>query len=221
MRSVCVFCGSSPGSRPGYAAHARALGEVLAGRGIRLVYGGAHVGTMGALADAALAAGGEVVGVIPGHMAREEVAHAGLTELRVVGGMHERKATMVDLADGFVALPGGLGTLDELAEILTWAQLGLHHKPVGLLDAGGFYDPLLRLLDHMVAEGFVREGHRDLLVTGSSPAALLEAMAAGRAPAPGQAPAPGTATPRRRPAPRPGSGGPACSPPGRGPAGRR
>lgn len=237
MRSVCVFCGSSPGGHPGYAADAEALGTLLASRGIRLVYGGAHVGTMGALADAALAAGGEVVGVIPGHMAREEVAHAGLTELRVVGTMHERKATMARLADGFVALPGGLGTLDELAEILTWAQLGLHRKPVGLLDPRGFYDPLVRFLDHMVAEGFVRERHRDLLLTGGSAATLLEAMAAwqppgGRAAADRVGDRPtegrtgdqgegGAATPPRRRGPRPGSGGPACSPPGRGPAGRR
>ncbi|MGH9092677.1 MAG: TIGR00730 family Rossman fold protein [Acidimicrobiales bacterium] len=177
MRSVCVFCGSSPGGRPEYAADAAALGTLLARRGLRLVYGGAHVGTMGALADAALAAGGEVVGVIPGHMAREEVAHGGLTELRVVGTMHERKATMARLADGFVALPGGLGTLDELAEILTWAQLGLHAKPVGLLDRHGFFDPLLRFLDGAVADGFVRAHHRDLLLTGRAPEPLLEAMA--------------------------------------------
>jgi uncharacterized protein (TIGR00730 family) len=247
VRSVCVFCGSSQGGHPGYAADAGALGTLLAARGIRLVYGGAQVGTMGALADAALAAGGEVVGVIPGHMAREEVAHGGLAELRVVDSMHERKATMARLADGFVALPGGLGTLDELAEILTWAQLGLHRKPVGLLDPRGFYNPLLRFLDHTVAEGFVRPGHRELLLVDRAPGPLLAAMAAWRPPdggtdggrdggaaggrgggadgstagGRGDVPDGGAATPPRRPGPRPGSGGPACSPPGRGPAGRR
>ncbi|HUA94135.1 MAG TPA: TIGR00730 family Rossman fold protein [Acidimicrobiales bacterium] len=180
MRSVCVFCGSSPGGGPAYAAEARELGALLANRGLRLVYGGAHVGSMGALADAALAAGGEVVGIIPRHMARQEVAHEGLTELRVVSSMHERKAMMAELSDAFIALPGGLGTLEELAEILTWAQLGLHRKPVGLLDRSGFYDPLLRFLDHAVSEGFVRPRHRDLLLARRSPDQLLGVMASWR-----------------------------------------
>jgi uncharacterized protein (TIGR00730 family) len=180
VRSVCVFCGSSPGGGPAYASEARELGALLADRGLRLVYGGAHVGSMGALADAALAAGGEVVGIIPRRMARQEVAHEGLTELRVVSSMHERKAMMADLSDAFIALPGGLGTLEELAEILTWAQLGLHRKPVGLLDRSGFYDPLLGFLDHAVSEGFVRPRHRDLLLAGRSPDQLLGMMASWR-----------------------------------------
>lgn len=180
MQSVCVFCGSSPGDDPAYTSEAHELGTLLAGRGLRLVYGGAHVGSMGTLADAALAAGGEVVGVIPRRMARREVAHQGLNELRVVSSMHERKATMAELSDAFIALPGGLGTLEELAEILTWAQLGLHHKPVGLLDRRGFYDPLLAFLDHAVSEGFVRPRHRALLLSGHSPSQLLEVMASWR-----------------------------------------
>ena len=142
MRSVCVFCGSNPGRRPEYLAGAADLGRTLASRGIQVVYGGAHVGVMGALADAALAAGGEVIGVIPGLLVDAEVAHSGLTELRVTGSMHERKATMAGLADGFIALPGGLGTLEEFAEIVTWAQLGLHAKPTGLLNLLGYYDGL-------------------------------------------------------------------------------
>lgn len=177
MRAVCVFCGSLPGDDPRYAEDAGALGRELAGRGLRLVYGGARVGTMGVLADAALAAGGTVVGVIPRHMARGEVAHGGLTELHVVGSMHQRKALMAELADGFVALPGGLGTLDELAEILTWAQLGLHAKPVALLDRHGYFDHLLRFVDHAVAEGFVRARHRSLLLAGHRAGPVLDAMA--------------------------------------------
>lgn len=182
VRSVCVFCGSSGGGDPGYASEAGELGTLLATRGLRLVYGGAHVGSMGVLADAALAAGGEVVGIIPRRMARREVAHQGLTELRIVSSMHERKATMAELSDAFIALPGGLGTLEELAEILTWAQLGLHRKPVGVLDRSGFYDPLLAFLDHAVAEGFVRPHHRDLLLAGRAPGPLLEVIAAWRPP---------------------------------------
>jgi len=177
LRSVCVFCGASPGGDPGYAADAAAMARALVERGIRVVYGGASVGVMGALAEAALAAGGEVVGVIPRHMVRNEVAHAGLTRLHVVGSMHERKALMADLSDGFVALAGGLGTLEELAEILTWAQLALHDKPVGLLDRRGFFDDLLRFLDHAVAEGFVRPHHRALLRSADEPGPLLDAMA--------------------------------------------
>jgi uncharacterized protein (TIGR00730 family) len=177
MRRVCVFCGSSPGRKPAYLEAARAMGRALARRGIGLVYGGGHVGLMGAVADAALAAGGEVVGVIPRGLQLRELAHEGLTTLHVVGSMHERKARMAELADGFVALPGGMGTLEELAEILTWAQLGLHARPCGLLDVAGYYDPLVAFLDRAVEEGFVRPDHRRLLVVAQDPDALLDAFA--------------------------------------------
>ncbi len=176
LRSVGVFCGSNPGRRPGYRAGAAALGRQLAGRGIRVVYGGAHVGTMGALADAVLAAGGEITGVIPAQLAEAEVAHPGLADLRVVGSMHERKAAMAELSDGFIALPGGVGTLDEFAEAVTWSQLGLHAKPTGLLNLLGYYDDLLRFLDHAVAERFLRPAHRDMVLADADPAALLAAM---------------------------------------------
>ena len=176
MRSVCVFCGSHPGRRPEYLAAAAELGRVLAARGIRVVYGGAQVGLMGALADAVLAAGGEIVGVIPGLLVDAEVAHPGLSDLRITGSMHERKALMADLSDGFIALPGGLGTLEEFAEIVTWAQLGLHAKPTGLLNLLGFYDGLLGFLDHAVAERFVRPDHRDMILARPSAAGLLAAM---------------------------------------------
>ncbi len=178
MRRVCVFCGSSPGQGPVYLEAARAMGRVLAGRGIGLVYGGGSVGLMGAMADAALAAGGEVVGVIPRALQLRELAHAGLTTLHVVGSMHERKARMAELSDGFVALPGGMGTLEELAEILTWAQLGLHARPVGLLDVAGYYRPLVAFLDRAVGEGFLRPEHRRLLLVDDEPGALLERFAA-------------------------------------------
>ena len=165
---VCVFCGSSRGASPGYAAAAAELGTTLAVKGIGLVYGGGHVGLMGAVADAALAAGGSVTGVMPDALVAKEIAHQGLTELRVTASMHERKALMADLADGFVALPGGLGTFDELCEVLTWSQLGLHAKPVVLLDVDGFWEPFQRLLDGAVAGGFLRPVHRDLAhVAGS------------------------------------------------------
>jgi uncharacterized protein (TIGR00730 family) len=176
MRSVCVFCGSNPGRRPEYLAGAADLGRVLASRGIRVVYGGAHVGLMGALADAVLAAGGEIVGVIPGLLVDAEVAHPGLSDLRITGSMHERKALMADLSDGFIALPGGLGTLEEFAEIVTWAQLGLHAKPTGLLNLLGYYDGLLGFLDHVVAERFGRPDHRDMILARPSAAGLLAAM---------------------------------------------
>ena len=176
MRSVCVFCGSNPGRRPEYLAGAADLGRTLASRGIRVVYGGAHVGVMGALADAVLAAGGEIIGVIPDLLVDAEVAHSGLTELRVTGSMHERKATMAGLAEGFIALPGGLGTLEEFAEIVTWAQLGLHAKPTGLLNLLGYYDGLLRFLDHATHERFVRPDHREMILAGPSVAELLAAM---------------------------------------------
>ncbi|XVX19992.1 TIGR00730 family Rossman fold protein [Actinomycetota bacterium] len=177
MDSVCVFCGSSPGNDPAYLEAASALGRELAGRGIRLVYGGASVGLMGAVADAALAAGGEVVGVIPSHLWDAEVGHAGLTDLHVTASMHERKALMAELSEGFIAMPGGFGTLEEVVEILTWGQLGLHHKPIGFLDTAGFYEPLMRFVDHAVGEGFIRAQHLSLFHRGADPAALLDAMA--------------------------------------------
>jgi len=178
MQSVCVFCGSSPGARPGYAEAARALGAELAARQIRLVYGGAGVGLMGVVADAALSAGGTVIGVIPEHLLDKEIAHAGLSELRITATMHERKALMADLSEGFVAMPGGYGTLEEFAEVLTWSQLGLQSKPCGLLDVEGFYEPLLRFFDHAVAERFVSPEHRNLVLADTEPGRLLDALAA-------------------------------------------
>ena len=178
ISTVCVFCGSSAGAGDAYEAAARSFAREAVRRGIRLVYGGASVGLMGALADAALDAGGEVVGVIPRALVDREIAHRGLTELRVVATMHERKATMAELADAFVALPGGLGTLEELFEILTWSQLGIHRKPVGVLNVAGYYDPLVALLDHAVAGGFVPAQSRGLVIVDEDPARLLDRMAA-------------------------------------------
>ena len=169
MKSVAVFCGSSKGRNGLYAAAAEELGRLLALRGTTLVYGGGNIGLMGVLARAALCAGGRVVGVIPEHLAAYEVALPEATEMRVVSSMHERKALMADLSEAFLALPGGLGTLEEFFEVWTWAQLGLHRKPLGLLDAGGFFGPLVRFLDHAVSEGFVRPVHRQLVVVDSDP----------------------------------------------------
>ena len=183
MKRLCVFCGSSEGARPAYAAAARALGVELVKRGLGLVYGGGSVGLMGVLADAVLGGGGEVIGVIPGPLATPELAHTGLDELRVVGSMHERKATMAALADGFVALPGGLGTFEETLEVLTWAQLGIHTKPVGVLDVEGYWEGLRRLLAHAVDERFVRPEYAALLLWGARPAELLDRLAAWRPPA--------------------------------------
>jgi len=177
MKRVCVFSGSRPGSRPEYAGAARALGRAIVERGWGLVYGGASVGVMREVADATLAAGGEVIGVIPRALVDREVAHHGLTELRVVDTMHVRKATMVELSDAFVALPGGFGTLDELFEILTWAQLGMHGKPVGLVNTCGFWGPLVTMVEHMVTEGFVPEDQLQLLLVEADPAMLLLKMA--------------------------------------------
>jgi uncharacterized protein (TIGR00730 family) len=182
MRSVCVFCGSSSGSRAEYAAAARCIGAALAASGRRLIYGGGHIGLMGALADAALAAGGQVVGVIPRFLVEKELAHGGLTELVVTDAMHQRKAEMADRADAFAVLPGGFGTGDETFEALAWGQLGLHAKPVGLLNVAGYFDPLLGWLDHMVTEGFLREEHRDLVLSAEEPDRLLEMLAAWRPP---------------------------------------
>jgi uncharacterized protein (TIGR00730 family) len=177
MRRVCVYAGSSPGRDPAYAAAAADLARLLTERGLGVVYGGGRVGLMGLLADAALAAGGEVIGVIPQDLMDREVGHGGLTELRVVGSMHERKALMAELSDAFVALPGGAGTLEELIEIYTWSQLGLHAKPMGVLNVRGYYDGLQRLLDHAVHEGFLREQHRAALHVAAEPAELLERFA--------------------------------------------
>lgn len=177
LQRVCVFCGSKHGRQTGYTMAARKTGRVLAEQGMGLVYGGGDVGLMGEVADAALEAGGEVTGIIPSFMVGQEVAHHGLTDLEVVDSMHERKARMAELADGFVALPGGWGTLEELFEVVTWAQLGLHAKPVGLLDVGGFFDDLLQFLDRAVAEGFVTEAHRGLLTADDDIERLLDAMA--------------------------------------------
>jgi hypothetical protein len=178
VRRICVFCGASPGRDERYVAAARAVGEELAARGIGLVYGGSRVGLMGAVADTALAAGGEVIGVIPRSLVDRELAHSGLTDLRVVGTLHERKAVMAELADAFLALPGGLGTLEELAEVTSWAQLALHTKPIGLLDVLGYWDPLLAWLDLAVAEGFVAMPHRDLLAHSADLEVLLDGFAA-------------------------------------------
>lgn len=178
IERVCVFCGSNPGARPVYAEAARALGRTLAERGMGLVYGGARVGLMGAVADTVLAAGGEAIGVIPHALVAREVAHTGLTELHVVNSMHERKALMADLAGAFIALPGGYGTLDELCEILTWSQLGLHPKPVGLLNVEGYFDPLLALFDRAVEEGFLPAPHRGLALADTDAARLLDRFAA-------------------------------------------
>ena len=178
MKSVAVYCGSSSGNQPIYTQQAQAMGGELARRDLTLVYGGGCVGLMGAIADAVLAEGGRVIGVIPGFLADKELAHRGCTELHVVDTMHQRKLLMADLAEGFVAMPGGFGTLEELFEVLTWGQLGLHGKPVGLLNIEGFYNPLLALLDHMQGEAFLRQENRSQVLQHADAAALLDAMAA-------------------------------------------
>lgn len=182
MKALCVYCGSNPGVRDVYAEAAEALGRTLADKGIGLVYGGAAKGLMGRLADAVLAAGGRVQGVIPHALMKKEIAHPGLTELHVVNTMHERKATMAELSDGFVALPGGFGTLEETIEIVTWAQLRFHAKPCGLLNVDGFFDHLLAYLDHAAAEGFLKPEHRRMLLVERAPEALLERFERYRAP---------------------------------------
>jgi len=174
---VCVFCGGNPGARPSYAAAAKRLGEALAARGHVLVYGGASTGLMGAVADAALTGGGRVVGVLPEFMVAREVAHPGLTDLVLVGSMRERKAEMGARSDAFVALPGGFGTMDELFEVLTWSQLGLHHKPVALLDVDGFYAPLVAFLDHAAREGLIRPEVRAMLFVERDVDRLLDRLA--------------------------------------------
>ena len=182
MKRVCVFCGSSPGARPGYRAAAEALGAAVARRGLGLVYGGAHVGLMGVVADAALAAGGEVLGVLPRALEAKELAHRGLSALYVVESMHERKALMAELSDAFVALPGGIGTLEETFEAWTWTQLGLHEKPCALLDVDGYYASLQEFLERAVADRFVRPEHRAMLLVENDAERLLDALAGWRAP---------------------------------------
>jgi uncharacterized protein (TIGR00730 family) len=177
---ICVFCGSSVGARPRYAAAARELGRTLAGRGLGVVFGGGKVGLMGVLADAALAAGGEAIGVIPEALVAREIAHNGLTELRVVRSMHERKTLMADLADAFIALPGGYGTFEEFFEAVTWTQLGIHRKPCGLLNVDGYYDALLALLDRAVSDGFIRGVNRSLVLDAPDVLMLLEKLEAFR-----------------------------------------
>lgn len=174
IHRVCVFCGSNSGSDAAYVDAARTLGRLFAREGIALVYGGGSVGLMGEVADAVLGAGGEVIGVIPHALWAREVGHRGLTDLRIVETMHERKAMMADLADAFIALPGGLGTLEEIFEIWTWAQLGLHAKPLGFLDVNGFYKPLMQFLDRAVRERFVRDEHRGIAMIDADPEALLQ-----------------------------------------------
>jgi uncharacterized protein (TIGR00730 family) len=176
MKRVCVFCGSNTGLRNAYVEAAQALGVALARRGIGLVYGGGCVGLMGVVADTVIEEGGEVIGVIPAALVAKEVAHQGLNDLRIVGSMHERKALMAELSDAFIALPGGYGTLEEFCEVLTWAQLGLHPKPCGILNVKGFYDSLLSLFDHAVAECFVSKAHRSLIIEEQNPECLLDRL---------------------------------------------
>jgi uncharacterized protein (TIGR00730 family) len=182
MNSVCVFCGSSPGARSDYAQAARRLGALMADQGLTLVYGGGNVGLMGALANAVLAAGGHVVGVIPRMLVEKELAHTGLAEQHVVSGMHERKQRMEELSDGFLTLPGGWGTFDELCEMMTWSQLGLHGKPVGLLNVSGYFDGLRMQLAHAEHEKFIKPEYRRMLLVDAEPAVLLERMRHYRSP---------------------------------------
>jgi uncharacterized protein (TIGR00730 family) len=176
MQRLCIFCGSKTGSRPVYVEQARSLAQLLVARGIGLVFGGGHIGLMGVLADEVLRGNGEAVGVIPRALVDKELAHRGLTHLHVCDTMHQRKAVMADLADAFVALPGGFGTADELFEILTWSQLGLHAKPIGLLNTAHFFDPLLAWIERSVSEGFMKEKHRRLLLVADEPAKLLDLL---------------------------------------------
>lgn len=176
LRSICVYCGANPGASPAYADAARAIGAALAQAGVRLVYGGGQVGLMGILADAAIDAGGKVTGVIPGFLDRKEIAHPRVSDMRIVTTMHERKMMMAEEAEGFIALPGGLGTMEELFEMWTWSQLGRHEKPLGLLNVNGYWDQLLAFLDHMQAEGFVEAKHRGMLACEDTPEAVIAAL---------------------------------------------
>ncbi|HEX5227216.1 MAG TPA: TIGR00730 family Rossman fold protein [Bryobacteraceae bacterium] len=175
-KRIAVFCGSSLGARSSYAEAAVSLARYLAAKRIGIVYGGGNVGLMGTLADAGLEAGAEVIGVIPQSLERKEIGHAGLSDLRVVGSMHERKALMAELADAFIALPGGFGTFEEFCEVLTWTQLGLHRKPCGILNVDGYYDHLLKLFDHAAEEGFVKPPHRQMVIADHRPESLVERM---------------------------------------------
>ena len=176
MKKITVFCGSNSGFRTEYAEAARNLARLFVNQNIRLVYGGGNVGLMGIIADEVMRAGGEVIGIIPDSLDKKEVGHRAITELRVVGSMHERKAQMAELADGFIAMPGGIGTFEEFFEILTWAQLGFHEKPCAVLNIAGYYDGLLTLCDNAVSEGFLRPAHRQLILEDSNPEILLEKM---------------------------------------------
>jgi uncharacterized protein (TIGR00730 family) len=180
VNRVCVFCGSLSGIKSGYLAAAERLGRVLADRGVGLVYGGGRVGLMGEIANAVLARQGYVIGVIPRALVEKELAHKGLTDLRIVSSMHERKAMMAELGDAFIAMPGGLGTVEEFVEVLTWAQLGLHTKPCGLLNVGGYFDPLLAFFQHAVREGFVAAEHARLVISDTEPTRLLDRLASYR-----------------------------------------
>lgn len=186
MKRICVFCGSRSGARRAYEEGARRLAQALVEEGVTLVYGGGRVGLMGVLADAVLDSGGTAIGVIPKALVRREGAHMGLSDLRVVGSMHERKALMSELSEGFVALPGGIGTLEEFFEVLSWAQLGVHRKPCGLLNVEGYYDPLLALLDKFVSQGFLNEVHRSMVLVETEPKSLLKAFARYQAPEVGE-----------------------------------
>ena len=178
MNRICVFCGTNPGSRPAYGAAARQLGQILAEQGIELVYGGASVGIMGELADSVQEHGGHVTGIIPQQLVEKEAAHTGIPNLIVVASMHQRKSQMADMSDGFIALPGGIGTLEGFFEILTWGQLGIHAKPAGILNVEGYFDGLTGFLDHAVREGFLTQQHRDHIIVESDPIQLLERMEA-------------------------------------------
>lgn len=176
MNRICVFCGSSPGARPEYLQAAEQLGHIMARRNIGLVYGGAKVGMMGKIADAVLEKGGEVIGIIPKGLVEKEVAHTGLSDLRIVKSMHERKAMMAELSDGFIAMPGGLGTIEELFEVLTWSQIGIHDKPCGLLNVEGYYEKLMDFVQHTVEEEFVKNVHQDMMLMYEDPEKILQAF---------------------------------------------
>jgi uncharacterized protein (TIGR00730 family) len=186
LRTVCIYAGSAPGARPAYRAETVVLTRLLVAQDVGIVYGGGRVGLMGALADAARGDGGRVTGIMPRQLAARELAHTGLDDLRIVGSMHERKALMADLSDAFIAAPGGIGTLEELVEVFTWNQLGLHRKPVALLDVDGYYRPLVAFFDHAVEEGFLREESRATLLVDDDPAGLIEKLRAWEPPAAGE-----------------------------------
>ena len=176
VKRICVFCGSNPGVRDEYSQAAKALAQYLVAEKLGIVYGGSKVGLMGVLAEAALEAGGEIIGILPESLVAKEIAHHGLTDLKIVATMHERKALMAEMSDAFIAMPGGYGTYEEFCEVLTWTQLGLQNKPCGLLNVAGFYDCLLRMFDHAVIEGFVREAHRDIVISDANPTSLVKRL---------------------------------------------